>query len=197
MLNYDYVTPQAVRDTIRLYNSQLFYPIDTLQYFTNGSQRKKFYGAFQPRLGFSYALDAENSTVLFGGIGLFYDRSLFDISVDETLKLRRPAFTVLFADPDSTPAPGEVAWNPNDLTTDTTGLKTLIAGSPGSLCEVWLISNNAKAPRSTQWNVGLRHAFGSVVASVAYAGVRGYDQLVFNWANIKWNNFGTDSSACC
>jgi len=76
-------------------------------------------------------------------------------------------------------------------------LKTLIAGSPGSLGEVWLIPNNAKVPKSTQWNVGVRHAFGTVVASVAYAGVRGYDQLVFNWANIKWNNFGTDSSACC
>src|SRR6266849_287184 len=66
MLNYEYVTPQAVRETIRLYNSQLFFPIDTSQYFTNGSQRKKFYGAFQPRVGDSYALDGENKTVLFG-----------------------------------------------------------------------------------------------------------------------------------
>lgn len=197
MLNYDYVTPQAVRDTIRLYNSQLFFPIDTLRYFTNGSQRKKFYGAFQPRLGFSYALDNENSWVIFGGAGIFYDRTLFDISVDETLKLQRPAYTVQFADPDSTPRGGEVAWSNNYLTTDTTVLKTLIAGSPGSLGEVWLIPNDAKPPRSTQWNVGVRHSFGSVVASVAYAGVRGYDQLVFNWANIKWNNYGTDSSACC
>jgi len=197
MLNYDYVTPRAVRDTIRLYNTQLFFPIDTLQYFTNGTQRKKFYGAFQPRVGFSYSLDPENNTVLFGGVGLFYDRSLFDISVDETLKLQRPAYTVQFADPDSTPRGGEVAWSNNYLTTDTTVLKTLIAGSPGSLGEVWLIPNNAKVPKSTQWNVGVRHAFGTVVASVAYAGVRGYDQLVFNWANIKWNNFGTDSSACC
>ncbi len=197
MLNYDYVTPQAVRDTIRMYNNQLFFPIDTLQYFTNGSQRKKFYGAFQPRVGFSYALDNDNTTVLFGGAGLFYDRSLFDISVDETLKLQRPAFTVLFADPDSTPRAGEVAWNSNYLTTDTTVLKTLIASSAGSLGEVWLIPNKAKVPKSTQWNIGVRHAFGSVVASVAYAGVRGRDQLVFSWANIKWNNFGTDFSACC
>ncbi|PYP13357.1 MAG: hypothetical protein DMD54_16955, partial [Gemmatimonadetes bacterium] len=197
MLNYDYVTPQNVRDTIRLYNSQLFFPIDTTEYFTNGSQRKKFYGAFQPRLGFSYALDRENNTALFAGWGLFYDRSLFDISVDETLKLQRPAYTVLFAHPDSVPKAGEVAWNNQYLTTDTSVLAPLVAGSPGSLGEVWLIPNNAKLPKSQQWNVGIRHAFGSVVASVAYTGVRGYDQLVFNWANIKWNNFGTDSSACC
>lgn len=197
MLNYDYVTPQNVRDTLRLYNNQLQFPIDTLEYFTNGSQRDKFYGAFQPRVGFSYGLDNENKTVLFGGAGIFYDRSLFDISVDETLKLTRPEYTVLFADPDSAPHTGEVAWNNSYLTTDTTVLKTLIASSPGSLGEVWLISNKAKVPRSTQWNVGIRRAFGSLVASVSYAGVRGSDQLVFNWANFSWRFYGTDSSACC
>lgn len=198
MLNYDYVTPQAVRDTIRLYNSQLFFPLDTLQYFTNGSQRKKFYGAFQPRLGFSYALDNENRTAIFGGWGLFYDRSLFDISVDETLKLQRPAYTVFFAHPDSIAKGNEVAWNPAYLTADTSVLAPLVAGSPGSLGEVWLIPNNAKAPRSNQWNVGIRHAFGRrLVASLAYTNVKSYDQLVFNWANIKWNNFGTPTSSCC
>jgi hypothetical protein len=197
MLNYDYVTPQAVRDTIRLYNSQLQFPIDTLEYFTDGTQRKKFYGAFQPRIGFSYALDNENRTTVFGGWGLFYDRSLFDISVDETLKLQRPGYTVLFAHPDSTPGAGEVAWSNTYLTTDTATLAALIAASPGSLGEVWLISNDAKVPKSTQWNLGVRHAFGSFVASVAYTGVRSSDQLVFNWANFSWRNFGTDSSGCC
>ncbi len=197
MMNYDYVTPQAVRDTIRLYNSQLFFPIDTLEYFTNGSQRERFSGAFQPRLGFSYSLDNEDKTAVFGGWGIFYDRSLFDMSVDETLKLQRPSYTVFFAHPDSTPGANEVAWNNSYLTTDTSVLAPLVTGSPGSLGEVWLIPNHAKAPKSNQWNVGIRHAFGSVVASVAYTNVKGYDQLVFNWANIKWNNFGTDSSACC
>jgi len=197
MLNYDYVTPQAVRDTLRIYNSQLFFPLDTLQYFTNGSQRKKFYGAFQPRVGFSYALDNENKTAVFGGWGLFYDRSLFDISVDETLKLQRPSYTVRFAHPDSAAKTGEVAWNPSYLTTDTSVLSPLVAGSPGSLGEVWLIPNNAKIPKSNQWNLGIRHAFGRVVASLAYTSVRGRDELVFNWANIKWNNFGTPTSSCC
>src|SRR5438876_1709427 len=141
MYNYDYATPTDVRDTIHAYDlapvtkqdSLVKSQLDTLQYFTNGTQRKKFYGAFQPRVGFSYALDRENSTVLFGGVGLFYDRSLFDISVDETLKLQRPSYTVQFADPDSTPRGGALAWSNNYLTTDTTVLTTLIASSPGSL----------------------------------------------------------------
>lgn len=197
MLNYDYVTPQAVRDTLRLYNSQLFFPIDTLEYFTDGTQRQRFKGAIQPRLGFSYSLDNEDKTAVFGGWGLFYDRSLFDMSVDETLKLQRPSYTVFFAHPDSTPAANEVAWNPAYLTTDTTVLAPLVQGAPGSLGEVWLLPNHARVPKSNQWNVGIRHAFGSVVASVGYTNVRGYDQLVFNWANIKWNNFGTPTSSCC
>ena len=198
MFNYDYVTPQAVRDTIRLYNSQLFFPIDTLEYFTDGTQRNRYTGAFQPRLGFSYALDNANRTTVFGGWGIFYDRSLFDISVDETLKLQRPRYTVFFAHPDSAPAANEVAWNPAYLTTDTSVLAPLVQGSPGSLGEVWLLPNNVKLPKSTQWNIGLRHAFGdALVASVAYRNVRSENELVFNWANIKWNNFGTDSSACC
>ena len=197
MMNYDYVTPQAVRDTIRLYNSELFFPIDTLEYFTDGTQRERFKGAIQPRLGFSYSLDDADRTAVFGGWGIFYDRSLFDMSVDETLKLQRPSYTVFFAHPDSTPGPNEVAWNNAYLTTDTSVLAPLVTGAPGSLGEVWLIPNHAKAPKSNQWNLGIRHAFGSVVASFSYTNVRGYDQLVFNWANIRWNNFGTPTSSCC
>jgi hypothetical protein len=45
--------------------------------------------------------------------------------------------------------------------------------------------------------VGVRHLFGDVLVSAAYVGVRGYDGVVGNWANIKWNNFGTPSSSCC
>jgi hypothetical protein len=48
---------------------------------------------------------------VFGGFGIYYDRSIFDVSVDETLKLTHPTFTIQFADPDSTSKAGEVAWN--------------------------------------------------------------------------------------
>jgi hypothetical protein len=193
MMNYDYVTPQSVRDTIGRYYNTLLVPIDTLTYYSNGTQRKKFYGAFQPRLGFSYALDEQNKTTLFGGFGIFYDRSLFDISVDETLKLARPEYTVQFADPDSTPGTGEVAWQNSYLTTNRAVIDPLVTGSPQAGKEVWLIANNTKAPRSKQWNVGVRHMFGTVLVSAAYVGVRGSDQLVLNFANLGL----TANGGCC
>ena len=193
MLNYDYVTPRQVRDTIGRYYNTLLVPIDTTRYFTDGTQRKKFYGAFQPRLGFSYALDPENRTTLFGGFGIFYDRSYFDISVDETLKLTRPEYTILFAHPDSTPKASEVAWNNSYLTTNPAVLNTLVANGQAAGKEVWLIANDAKAPKSTQWNVGVRRQLGDFLVSAAYVGARGHDQLVFNWANLLLNANG----GCC
>ena len=78
MLNYDYVTPKNVVDTLTRYNSQLPHPLDLTRYITDGTQRKPFYGAIQPRVGFSYALDQDNKTTIFGGWGIYYDRSLFD-----------------------------------------------------------------------------------------------------------------------
>jgi outer membrane receptor protein involved in Fe transport len=197
MFNYDYVTPQDVRDTILRYNSTLQTPIDTAEYFTDGTRRHKFYGAFQPRLGFSYALDRDNKTAVFGAWGLFYDRTFFDLSVDETLKLTRPLYTVYFADPDSAPTAGQLAWSNSYLTADTAVLRSLVTSGRAAGREIWLIGNHAKVPHSAHFSVGVRRLFGDVAVSVAYVGVRGYDGLVFNWANFSWIGFGTDSSRCC
>lgn len=199
MFNYDYVTPADVRDTIRRYDNapttpaeSLVAKLDTTNYFTNGTQRKKFYGAFQPRVGFSYALDAESKTTIYGGWGLYYDRMYFDVVVDEILKLTRPTYTVHFADPDSTPTAGQTAWQNSYMTTDTTVLKSLIAGSTAGR-EVWLISNDVKPPKSSQFNLGIRHLFGDVAVSATYVGVRSWDGFVFNWGNFSLNPDGT----CC
>src|SRR2546427_79632 len=201
MYNYDYVTPTVVRDTIHAYDlapvskadSLVKSQLDTTQYFTNGTQRHKFYGAFQPRIGFSYALDQESKTTIFGGWGLYYDRTYFDISVDETLKLTRPEYTVHFADPDSTPTSTQLAWQNSYMTADTTVLKSLISGNKAAGREVWLIANDVKVPKSSQFNLGIRHLFGDVAVSATYVGVRSWDGLVFNWANRALTPTGTCS----
>ncbi|PYP57096.1 MAG: hypothetical protein DMD40_09105 [Gemmatimonadetes bacterium] len=196
MLNYDYVTPQNVRDTIRLYNAQLQHPIDTLEYFTDGTQRKRFLGAFQPRLGFSYALDQNNMTTLFGGIGIYYDRSYFDLSIDEMQKLTYPKYSVYFAPRDSTtPGAGQIPWKDTYLTTDTSVLRAAVDSGGAALGEVWLIGNHTKPPRSTQFSLGVRRQLGRYVVSVAYAGVRGVNGLVFNWANFDFNS--NNPRTCC
>src|SRR5881396_1138788 len=156
MMNYDYVTPQMVIDTLTRYNSSLPTPLDLNRYISTGNNRKPFYGAIQPRLGFSYSLDQDNKTTVFGGWGIYYDRSIFDFSVDEIQKIAHPTYIIQFAHPDSTPKPGQVAFNPSYMTTDTTVLNALVhsVGEP----EAFLLDNKMKPPKSTQWSLGVRHA---------------------------------------
>ncbi len=183
MINTDYVTPKDVVDTLTRYVDSMPAPhIDLNRYISTGNNRSPFYGAFQPRLGFSYALDAESKTTVFGGFGIYYDRSIFDFSVDEIQKLTHPTYTIRFAAPDSTPKPGQVAWNDAYLTTDTTVLNALVHTS--GLPEAYLLDNKMKPPKSTQWSLGVRHVFGSVIGSVTYQGQRGTDLFTYNWANI-------------
>lgn len=191
MLDNGYVTPQKVVDTLTRYNSQMPHPLDLSNYISTGDSRKAFKGAVQPRIGFSYAVDKNNRTTLFGGFGIYYDRTAFDVAIDEKLKLTHPTFFVNFAPKGVAPQPGQVAWSDSYLTADKATLDALAhsSGTP----EAWLIANDAKVPKSKQWNAGIRQVLGQFVAQLTYAAVRGEDQLVMNWANIAFNADGT----CC
>jgi hypothetical protein len=192
MLNYDYVTPQNVVDTLTRYNDSMPTPLDLSRYISTGTNRKPFYGAFQPRLGFSYALDRNDRTTIFGGFGIYYDRSLFDLfAVDETIALSHPTLFVDFAHPDSVPLPGQIAWNDSFLTADKATLEAL-AGDFG-VPEAFLIDNEAKPPKSRQWNAGIRQVLGDFAVTATYAAVRGVNGLVYNWANFGLNPNGS----CC
>lgn len=191
MINSKYVTPQNVVDTLRRYNASMPTVLDLNRYISTGNNRSPFYGAFQPRLGFSYALDKDNVTTVFGGWGLYYDRSLFDFSVDEIQKLARPTYLVRFADPDSTPTAGQVAWNNSYLTADTSVISGL-ARSTGQP-EAFLLDNKMKVPRSTQWSLGVRRVIKSMVASLTYQGQRGTNLFTYNWQNISLDSTGR----CC
>src|SRR5881296_2114975 len=171
MLNTKYVTPKMVVDTLTRYRDSLSTHLDLSRYISTGSNRKPFYGAFQPRLGFSYALDERNITTVFGGFGIYYDRSIFDFSVDEIQKIARPTYQVRFADPDSAPKAGQVAWNNSYLTADTSVISSL-ARSTGQP-EAFLLDNKMKPPKSTQFSLGVRRVIGSMVAQVSYQGQRG------------------------
>ena len=191
MLNTDYVTPKMVVDTLTRYNDSLPTPLDLSRYISSGSNRKPFYGAIQPRLGFSYGLDANNKTTVFGGWGIYYDRSIFDFSVDEIQKIAHPTYIIHFADPDSTPKAGQVAFSPNYLTADTTVLNALVhaVGEP----EAFLLDNKMKPPKTTQWSLGVRHAFGALVTALSYQGQHGTNLFTYNWANFGLNPNGS----CC
>lgn len=191
MLNANHVTPQFVVDTLTRYNDSLPTPLNLSQYIANGHNRSPFKRAFQPRIGFSYGLDEANRTTIFGGWGIYYDRVPFDIAVDETQKIAHPDYTINFAPPGTTPKPGQVAFNPSYLTANRATLDALAhtSGQP----EAWLINNNFKVPRSTQYSFGIRQLIGDFAATVTYAGVHGTDQFVLNWANFGLKPDGT----CC
>ncbi len=192
MLNTDHVTQQAGADTLKRYAANLVTPLDLSRYIATGNNRTPYKKAFQPRLGFSYSIDEESKTTVFGGWGLYYDRIPFDVSVDEKQKITHPTFTILFAPKGQTPVGTEVAWNDSYLTADKATLDALAhtSGKP----ELWLIDNQFKIPRSTQWSLGLRQLFPyGLSGSVTYANQHATDLFTLGLANGSLNSNGT----CC
>jgi len=192
MFNRDYVTPQAVRDSLTLYRDSLLLNIDPGRYFTNGHDRSLFLGAIQPRVGASYAIDEAGRTVVFASFGVFYDRLNYNATLDETYRRQHPNYTINFLPPGSpSPGPGTVAWDTTFFSA--AGLKTLIAQiSPPQ--EVFLVPNDLKPPKSNQWSMGVRHDFGEWNGSLTYNGTRSYNGFSFEWANVALNPATDD---CC
>jgi len=182
MLNYDYVTPQTIRDSLTKYSDSLFIPIDPNRYFTDGTQRPRFMGAIQPRLGFSYALDEAGTTTIFGGFGIFYDRTLFDQAIEEKFALQQPNILIRFRVPGDTTS-GRVDWNDSYLTGRAALDSLRIANPQAGAPEVKLIPNDLRPPRSTQLSLGVRRQFGSIVVDAAYTGVRSSNVFTFYWGN--------------
>jgi hypothetical protein len=189
MNNRNFVTPQAVRDSLTAYRSLLFIDIDPTRYFTDGTQRKAFTGAFQPRLGLSYALDEARNTTVFVAGGIFYDRIGFNAFIDESYRRQHPNFTFHFA---STANGDTLAWDPSLMSRH--GLDSVIAAGQAPPQEVFLIPNDLKPPKSYQFSGGVRHTFGAVQGSVTYTGVRGRNGFSYEWANVKLDPARND---CC
>jgi hypothetical protein len=183
MMNYDYVTPRAVVDSLTRYQDRLFIPLDPNRYFTDGNNREPFYGAIQPRVGFSYALDRSATTSVFGGWGLFYDRTVFDIAIEESYALQHPSYTVFFAPPGEAPTGNLARFEPRFLADPQAMVRELTANRQFNTPEVKLIPNDLRPPMAQHFNLGLRRAFGALEASAAYTGVRSRNIPTFYWAN--------------
>lgn len=183
MMNYDWVTPEGVVDSLTKYQDQLFLPLDPGRYFTDGDDRSPFLGAIQPRLGASYALDAEGRTTLFGGWGIYYDRNIYDIAIEEQFALQHPSFRIEFVPQGTAPGPNQLEFDPRYLTEGLPALLEDIGGISSANPEVKLIPNDLEPPMSHQFALGLRQVFGSWIGEVAYNGVRSRNIPTFYWAN--------------
>ncbi len=155
-----YVTPPAIA-------AGLAGKVDP-SYISNGHNRSQFKNAIQPRLGFSYDLKGDSTSVIFGGVGRYYDRLFLNATLDERFRLGFPVYRIQFS-PDG--RPGTIKWNDSYLTK--AGLDTLIA-SGATNPEIFLLSNDTKPPYSDQWNIGFRQQIGSWQGSLSYSNVHGY-----------------------
>jgi hypothetical protein len=63
--------------------------VNIRDYYATGD-RKPFKRAFQPRVGFSYDLNGDQNTVIFGGAGRAYDRTMANQALDELQKNAQP-----------------------------------------------------------------------------------------------------------
>jgi hypothetical protein len=170
MLNNKYVTPDSVRAAL-----------DTVvpaKYFTDGTQRPAFKGAFQPRVGLSYSLDADGKTTVFAGFGVYYDRSLYDdVAINEKYSLSHPSYNFSFFVNPADSAAGKVRWSNAYLSRN--GLLGLLASGQAGRPEVLLVANDTRQPKSNQWSAGVRRVEGDYVLSLTYTGVRSYHGFTF------------------
>jgi hypothetical protein len=183
MLNNDYVTPDEVRAAVAPF-------VDPSRYFTDGDDRPPFYGAWQPRVGFSYDIAGKGRTVAFGGWGRYYDRVLYNYTLDERFRLQYAVRTFRFS-LDGAPRDGNqtIVWNPAYLSQS--GLDDLIARGVAPNPEVFLIDNETRPPVSDQFSLGVRQRLGSMTVSASYSGVRSRNGFTFLFGNRREN--GT----CC
>ena len=184
----NYVTPAQVRaDLDSVLRNRGF---STSEYFSDGSQRKPFLGAFQPRVGFSYAIDEAARTTVFGSVGLFYDRSNFNNGLDERYRLQYATREFAFS-ADGLPRDGQrtIRWDPSYLTAD--GLDALIATGAAPQPEVFLVGNSTKPPVSTQFSGGVRQALGTWRVVATYTNVASKNGFSF----IRGNR--NPDGGCC
>ncbi|MFZ5616452.1 MAG: TonB-dependent receptor [Pseudomonadota bacterium] len=181
--NNNYVTPAAIVTALYNYQGWAARGIDPADYISTGSNRKPQYGAIQPRIGFSYDFGGDGKTVLFGGAGRYYDRSLFIEGVIETLTNSNRIVGVDLAG-------ACLGGNGPAYCTDADALRTFaltqLAGTGG---DVWLLNNKTELPFSDQFDLGIRRQFGDIRVSVIYSHIRSHNIFQFTRANFYTNGW--------
>lgn len=186
----DYVTPATLAAQLRAWpninNANAGYDID--DYISTGNNREPFKDAWQPRVGFSYDLNADQRHVIFGGAGRAYDRNVFDYLQVEVNRTSYGRYSFYFTDADGVcrQASGCVPWDPDYL-------------NPGVLAELartvtlpreWFLNNNGlKVPYSDQFSLGMRNVFPMFghdwLSEVTLSHIRSKDGIAFRLGNRR------------
>ena len=179
-LNNDFVTPAWVRTAVTTFAGEFPY-FDPDDYLTDGDDREAFLGAIQPRLGFSFDVAGDGRTVIFGGGGLFYDRTNYNTLLDEIYKAQRPRYVFNFVPPGATPGAGEIEFDPSYY--DREQLVALIDEGIAGRPEVFLIRNDQEPPYSVHASLGARRAIGGYTVSATGTFVNGYNYHKWIWGH--------------
>ncbi|WP_333622490.1 TonB-dependent receptor [Stenotrophomonas indicatrix] len=159
-------------------------------YISTGHNRKNFKNAWQPRLGFSYDVNADEQHVFHGGAGRSYDRDLFDNLALETTKLALPQPTINFRNPATGSCmygqPPCFDWNPN-LLNGIENLQALLGSTSNEGMEVDLLNNNMKVPYADQFSLGMSNQFGEWLTDATISRTLTYDGFAYTLGN-RFNN---------
>jgi hypothetical protein len=201
MINNWYVTPQPLRDSLIALRGQFVVdkpqlradgtccdqvPVNVVDqlgglenFLTRGrSDRPVYLGAWQPRIGASYDLFGNSRTVLFGGVGIYYDRNYWNTLLDEQFRRQFKVLRIEFNSTGPTATCGHcVAWD--DRYFDPAELRALAQSGQAGLPEVFLVANDLTPPRSLQTAVGVRHQLGPALFTLSYNGIRGSNGMNF------------------
>ena len=82
-------------------------------YISTGNNRKAYNGEFQPRLGFSLDINADQRHVVFGGYGRSYDRDLYDYLQVEVTKAALPDYRCISQTRLAAPLPEAASARPS------------------------------------------------------------------------------------
>ena len=184
--NQDYVTPDDAVAALRYLEDQLedqpgnrFFADD---YISTGDNRDPFLGAIAPRIGFSYDIFADQRTVIFGGYGRFYDRTLFRNAAEESLFRQFTNRTFRFSE-DGADRNGQptIEWDPSYLSRE--GLDGLIASGEAPNGELRVVRNDTEPPFTDQFSIGLRQRLGDWQTSISLVHQIGKNEIAYFPAN--------------
>jgi hypothetical protein len=194
-INNSYVTPAPLADSLRQAYAANALTVDkpnasgpptvvnVIQqlggienYITAGTSTRKMYKkAFQPRLGASYDVFGNGSTVIFGGGGLYFDRNYWNTLFDEQFRRQFSVITIGFQASCPVGSTNCAVWNPSYY--DPAALRALAVtvGEP----EVFLVKNDMVPPRTIQMSLGVRHDLRGNRVTLSYNGLRGQNYMNF------------------
>jgi hypothetical protein len=180
-LNNRFRTPQVIRDSVSRFVQQYPY-FDAQRYFNDGpSDRRRFLRAFQPRVGFSYDVEGNGRTLVFGGGGIYYDRVFADILIDERLRVQRPRYTFFFRRPGTAGGANTIPFSPSYYSRE--ALVGLVQSGEAGKPEAFLVPDDLQPPRSDQASLGIRHERNGYQFSLTGTAVNGTNGFRYVWGN--------------